>query len=181
MGCNARGACAKAPIGPRYGQVSEPGTYRERLRLPWWWWAIAVFLVASAVVAVGAFLGPWWGLGAAVMALAAAGLALAPWELTEISADAQLLKAGGAVIDWRFVDEAIALDPDQARRRLGAEMNPADWLLVRPYLSQAVEVRLRDPADPHPAWILSTRDPERLARVVNQRALSARDQASTPD
>lgn len=141
--------------------------YREQLTVPWWWWLIALGLAGSAVVAVGAFLGPRWALVSALVSVAAVMAALLPWHLTTILVQPDQLKAGGAHISWEYIERAEPLSPAQTRTRLGPQADVRDWLLVRPYLDAAVEVTLSDPADPHPAWLIHTRQPERLAQVIN--------------
>ena len=42
------------------------------------------------------------------------------------------------------------------------------YLLTRPYVKQLVRIEVNDPADPHPAWLVSTRHPRRLAAVAEQ-------------
>ena len=37
-----------------------------------------------------------------------------------------------------------------------------------PYLKRAVQVEITDPADPAPYWLISTRHPDELARVLTE-------------
>ena len=55
---------------------------------------------------------------------------------------------------------------DETRRIAGVEADARAYLLIRPYLKRAVKVEITDPADPAPYWLIGTRHPEELARVL---------------
>jgi hypothetical protein len=44
--------------------------------------------------------------------------------------------------------------------------------VLRPYIKTAVEITLDDPDDPVPYWLVSTRDPHRLATAMQDAASS---------
>ena len=48
----------------------------------------------------------------------------------------------------------------------GLEADARAYLLLRPYLKRAVRINVRDDRDPAPYWLVSTRDPDRLAAAV---------------
>ena len=48
----------------------------------------------------------------------------------------------------------------------GRDADARAYLLIRPYLQAPVRVDVRDPADPTPYWLVSTRHPEQLAAAV---------------
>ena len=143
-----------------------PGTYRERLTVPLRWWVQGVMLVVSLWLAVVvAVPGP--------VAWAVAGLALGLLVLCLVSygaaqvrvADGEL-RAGRARISVAHLGAVHALDAEAARRIAGPEADARAYLLLRPYLSRAVQVHLTDPADPTPYWLISTRHPDRLAAAL---------------
>ena len=55
-----------------------------------------------------------------------------------------------------------------AREALGPGADPRAFLFTRPFLSSVVRVDLRDPADPHPYWLVSTRRPRQLAAALEE-------------
>ena len=73
---------------------------------------------------------------------------------------------GRAHIAAQHLGTATPLDPEQARRLAGVDADARAYLLLRPYLKRAVKVEITDPADPAPYWLVSTRNPEELARAV---------------
>ena len=57
--------------------------FRERLTVPIMWWVLAGLFALSVLLAVGAYLGPVWGIGSALVTLmVAAILRRTPFLLT---------------------------------------------------------------------------------------------------
>lgn len=143
--------------------------YAERLSVPLRWWAhatmllISFFLVLAVVDALpGAAIA---GIVAAVGVLMAG--ALVQFGSARIEVVDGELRAGRAHIPLHLLGEATALDPEAARRLAGVDADARAYFLLRPYLKRAVTVPVLDPADPTPYWLVSTRHPQRLAKVLN--------------
>ncbi|NYI72560.1 hypothetical protein GGQ54_003120 [Naumannella cuiyingiana] len=155
----------------------EPtGPYTERQWAPIWWWLVAAALWATLVIAIGAYL-PWWaGLAGAVLTGVPIALALGGWGARRVTVDDAGVRAGRSLLEWSYADEPIALDRAAARERLGPRAAVRAWLVTRPWLPEAVELPVRDPADPHPYWLIGTRDAGRLASAIR----AARPAAGTP-
>ena len=147
--------------------VTIPATYDERLHVPLRWWVQGVMLVASLwlamIVALPAVLA-WVLTGVALAGLA--GLMLGYGSARIRVADGQLY-AARARIEAKHLGRAEALDPGETVRVRGVDADARAWLLLRPYLKRAVKVRIADPDDPAPYWLLSTRHPTELAGVLN--------------
>lgn len=151
-------------------------THDERLRVPGWWWALGWFLALSFVIAVGAFLGPRWGLAALVIFFAAVSALLWGWGRATIRVDDQALVVDGARLEGRWIATAEAKDAAETRAWLRSRESADDWLMVRPWLSHSVRVEVDDPADPHAGWLVGTRRPEALAAAVNALAATRQEQ-----
>jgi hypothetical protein len=140
--------------------------YDERLHVPLRWWVQGTMLVASLWLAVVVALPPV----AAWTVTAVAGLvmvaALVGYGAPKVTVSGELFRAGRASIDRRHVGEVTPLDPEATRRVAGVEADARAYLLLRPYLKRAVRVRIDDPADPTPYWLVSTRRPDRLAQAL---------------
>lgn len=139
--------------------------YRERLSVPLAWWLLALALAGSFAVAVGYYLGWVWGSGAG---LAAVGIAVGIFTSagTTVVVEPTQLVVGRAEIDHRYIGVCRALDAGETRRRAGTEADARAHLVLRPYVTTAVEITLADAADPVPYWLVSTRHPEQLAAAV---------------
>lgn len=140
--------------------------WRESLRPAWWWWLVCVPLWFTVYVAVWAYLGGWWALGITVAIALFTGSWIVQLGL-HTAADSSGFRAGRNRIDWRWVSHASPMDAAQTQAHLHSPGNHRDFLLTRSYVGPSVVLWLDDPADPHPAWVVSTRRPEQLARVVN--------------
>lgn len=139
-------------------------TYRERLGPSLW-------LVGSAAV-----LAPMAGL---VLVPLDSTIALAAGLLIGVTAVVALvalspvitlvdgqLRAGRARIDVRFLGHPTALLGEEARRARGPELDPRAWHLIRGGIDGVLVVPIEDPHDPAPAWIISSRTPDRLAAAI---------------
>jgi hypothetical protein len=145
--------------------------FRERLTVPIIWWVLAGLFALSVLLAVGAYLGPVWGIGTSVATLLVAATIFGYASLV-ISVSGKETRVGRATIEHAYVAGCRALDADQTRRRAGVEADARAHLVLRPYIKTAVEITLDDPDDPVPYWLVSTRHPQRLAAALQDAASS---------
>ena len=143
-------------------------TYSERLHTPWWWWLVGLFFGGSIAVAVLAYVPLEIGIAACALALLAVVALLVAYGRTKLVVDEDGLLAGRHRVEPEYLGPATAYEGDAAREALGPGADPRAFLFTRPVLSSVVRVDLRDPADPHPYWLVSTRHPERLADALRQ-------------
>jgi hypothetical protein len=153
--------------------MSQPSTtahasHEERLTVPWWGWLLTL-------AAVAAFTAPF-GLGAAgplqwATFVAPPAIAVGLWWLGRI----RVAVVGGELIvddarlPVRFIADAVPLDAAGRSELLGPSADPLAFVVQRPWIPGAVQVVLDDPADPTPYWLVSTRHPDRLARLLAPR------------
>jgi hypothetical protein len=145
--------------------------FRERLTVPIIWWVLAGLFALSVLLALGAYLGPVWGIGTSVATLLVAATIFGYASLV-ISVSGKETRVGRASIEHAYVAGCRALDADQTRRRAGVEADARAHLVLRPYVKTAVEITLDDPDDPVPYWLVSTRHPQRLAAALQDAASS---------
>jgi hypothetical protein len=145
--------------------------FRERLTVPIIWWVLAGLFSLSVLVAVGAYLGPAWGLGTSIATLLVAAAIFGSAAIL-ISVDEQEIRVGRASIEHAYIATCRALDAEQTRRRTGVEADARAHLVLRPYIKTTVEITLDDPEDPVPYWLVSTRQPQRLAAALQDAASS---------
>jgi Protein of unknown function (DUF3093) len=145
--------------------------FRERLTVPIIWWALAGLFSLSVLVAVGAYLGPAWGLGTSVATLLVAAAIFGSAAIV-ISVEEQEVRVGRASIEHAYIATCRALNAEETRRRTGVEADARAHLVLRPYIKTTVEITLDDPEDPVPYWLVSTRQPQRLAAALQDAASS---------
>ena len=172
--------------------------YHERLRVPvsWWLLGLVVMVILSAELAAG--------FGKLVVAviyavlLAAVAAMLLSWSRPRVEVAGGELIAGRARLPLAVVGEVTALDRAQTRAIIGPRADPAAFILIRPYLREAVYVEVTDPAagavrrrrlrwrrwrprlevtEPTagtPYWLVATRHPAELAAAINSARPAAR-------
>lgn len=85
------------------------------------------------------------------------------------------LRAGPARIPLAMLRDPQPLDAEQTRAELGPGLDARAYLCQRGWVRTAVRVRVDDPEDPTPYWLVSTRRPVELARALSSTdALAAR-------
>jgi hypothetical protein len=150
-------------------QQATGADYVERLRTPWWWYpvALAVATVLAAEFHVsGVRLTDWIPFGTLLPMSV-----LIVWWLGRSRVEIRdgELRVRGAHLPLRYVSGAVALDAPTLRRVVGREGDPAAFVSIRPWIGPGVQFWLDDPDDPTPYWVVSTRHPDTLARLVRAR------------
>ena len=134
-------------------------TYRERLLPSIWVFIVVLALVAMLAVAVGAaYLAIYgWLTFIGLGALCIAGLIFGSPVITVSD---QALGAGRAQIAREFLGAIEVLDAGQMR---AAQHVAERFMVLRPWHARGgVLIALTDAADPHPGWLLTTKNPAGL-------------------
>lgn len=140
--------------------------HRERLHAPLSWWAGAAAFAITWSWLFLVLLGPSAALIAGAIVFATVGLLLVRYGSVSLAADADGLSAGRSHLASAFLGEVEPLDPEQYRHRLGAGADVRAHLVTRPFLNRGVLVRVDDPDDPTPYWLVSSRRPDKLAAAL---------------
>lgn len=143
--------------------------FDEARAAPLLWWAAGLALSVLLAAAVHS------GFGGAravvpyvvVPALVLGGLAMASRGRVQVVGD--VLHVPGARIPLEFVGGITPLDRTAVRQVMGPLAEPRAYVSTRPWLPGAVRVQVEDPEDDTPYWLVGTRDPARLARVLQRR------------
>ena len=138
--------------------------YRERLTPSWWVWLVAVGFAGSC----GIVLTRVDGTAALVVTVVVLVAAVAGLVRTTplVAVDPEVFVAGPARLPVGFVAGVEALDPDAMRAARSVELDARAWLLLRGWVAGGVRVRLDDPADDTPYWLVSSRRPQALAAAL---------------
>lgn len=140
--------------------------YSETLRAPVSWWLGAA---AFAVVV-------WWvfvlatpmafAVTAGAATFAAIGGALWSYGNLEVGVRDGTVYAGRARIEPENCGGVAALDPERTALTQGRDADARAHLVLRPYITTAVRLDIGDTRDPVPYWLISSRDPQRLAAAI---------------
>lgn len=149
------------------GAAETRREYDERLRVPLWWWpgTLAILLLLAAVVHSGADgLRSWLPY---LVAVALTAVLLLRASRGRVRVADGVLHVPGARVPVALVDRAVPLDPVSLRRLSGPQRHPWAFLARKGFVPTAVLVELDDPADDTPYWVVSTRHPDTLAKVLS--------------
>ncbi len=142
--------------------------YRERLGAPTSWW----LATAGCVLLFGTTL--WAGLSpvAAVAVYAGLGAAsaagLLAWGSATVEVSESDLRAGQQRLPLAQAGLVATLTKEQARELRGPRADPAAYLLIRPYLAEAVYVEVAGRPANRPYWLIGTRHPADLAAAIER-------------
>ena len=150
------------------GQDGQEQRYRERIFPGWWLWLAVAGFVAMIAIAYGYAFGSGAGwLVAAAGGLLAAGVLLAT-RLT-VHVDDQVLRVGRARLPLRWVGRVVPLNAELSREARSTRLDPRAHLALRTSrCDTSVMVEVTDPDDPHPYWLFSVKDPDKLATVLRK-------------
>jgi len=148
--------------------------YRERLRVPPSWWLIPLAASVSVWLAVQHAYGPRVSVPVTLTVLLLIVGGLLAYGRAVVAVEDDAFVAGPARLPLWAVGAVEPLDPARAHSARGPEADPRAFLLVRGYIRPMVRVRVDDPADPVPYWLVSTRHPDRLAAALDAARGAAR-------
>ena len=116
--------------------------------------------------AYGIALGWAVGVGVAVIGTGAA-LALARFSSPLIVLTSTDLRVGNAALPTRTITGVRALSRTGIVALRGPDADARLFVELRPWAARdAVLIEIADPTDPHPAWLVTTRHPDRLQAVL---------------
>ncbi|GAB3592129.1 hypothetical protein GCM10027446_12200 [Angustibacter peucedani] len=141
-------------------------------------WVVCGLVAASLGLTVLGALGAVVALGVSLVAVAAVVAALLASSARLEVADGEL-RAGRAHIPVALLGRVRVLDAARTKALRGPEADARAYLCTRGWIHEAVLVEVVDPQDPTPYWLLSSREPARLAAAITAAgAGTARDEPS---
>lgn len=144
---------------------TSPGrTYRERLTPPLWLIVSAIIVAPMASLVLlreNSSIALAAGVVVAVIVIA---LMLVSAKTIEVAGGE--LKIGKAHIPVDLLGEPVATTGEEARLARGQKLKAQSFTAIRGGIDGIVVVEVTDPADPTPAWVVSSRTPDRLAAAI---------------
>ena len=152
---------ARGTSGTDYGAP----IYQEKLIWPIWLWAFCIFLTGSLSLAVWAATDPTLTIAISIVQL----LALVVLERSSalvITVTKGWLIVGKASIPRAHIHNFRVLDPQSMKRIRGADGDPAAFISIRFWVTTGISMNQRDPKDPTPYWLISSKRPEELKKAL---------------
>jgi hypothetical protein len=146
--------------------------YRERLRVPWWWWLPGLGLAALLAfeINLGIEAVPMWAAFAVLGLVAAATLTwLGRVDVRVVEGGASgvaELWVGDAHLPVSVIARSAEVPKTAKSAALGRQLDPAAFVVHRPWIGPMVLVVLDDADDPTPYWLISSRRPELLLAAL---------------
>ena len=78
--------------------------------------------------------------------------------------------AGRAQLPLEFIGETQAFRGEEATLERGRRLDARAWLVIRGWISPVVKVRITDPSDPVPYWLVSSRRPDQIVDALSKAA-----------
>lgn len=152
--------------------------YRERQWVPWYWWAAGAGLTVLLAGQFALNRNMWWFWVPLVVVGALVAWLMVWLSSTIVSVEqdpdgTKWLSAGGANLPASVVDRAMVVPSSARQNALGRQLDPAAFLVSRPWVPEHVLIVLDDPEDPTPYWLVSAKDPEAVLEAFAPEAVRA--------
>ena len=139
--------------------------YKEVLRPPIWVLAFIYFLLLSLVIAIWAAFG---GLATiysfTIATMAIIYLALKMRSTISISSDE--LRIDGAHIEIKYLGAVTVLDAAMMKALRTRDADPAAYLAIKFWTPIGVKIKVNDPRDPTPYWLITSKRGEEIAALL---------------
>jgi hypothetical protein len=145
-----------------------PSEFQERLWVPWWWWPFAGVIIAMFVAEVIPGLPGSWQVWSGVIITAIVVSWLITVGIAPVGVDSQGLRAGAARLPYSAVGAVRMVEPATRKALLGPAGDDKAYLLTRDWIRGSVYVEVVGDDDPVPYWLVSTRNPARLAAALRR-------------
>jgi hypothetical protein len=141
--------------------------YHERLSAPvsWWITGMVTMFTFGSIVWFGFPL--WVAVVTYVFCFAVTAAFLLNWGRAAIDVNGTDLVAGGSSLPLAETGEIRPLNEAQTTALRGPHADPRAYLLIRPYLRQAVYVEVSGGGQV-PYWLLATKHPGELAAAIER-------------
>ncbi|MEY3515591.1 MAG: hypothetical protein RLY38_743 [Actinomycetota bacterium] len=141
--------------------------FREKLTPPLWGWVALTGFSLMLAISVSAVFGNFVAI-IVFLILDVLFIFIAIRFSPVIKVDDQYLYANKAKLPLKIISKATSLDARQTTKIRGVDADPKCFSATSPLINTAIRIDFEDVADPHTYWLLSTRKPEQLSKVLNQ-------------
>lgn len=89
-----------------------------------------------------------------------------PKMTVQLSGEEKVLRCSGAHLSQAYMGETRLVDEAGIKEALRAENEGRYWICYSSAVHRALHITLDDEADPHEAWLICSRSPERLRAAL---------------
>jgi hypothetical protein len=143
-----------------------PARYAERVLPSLSFFAALLFLPLSTILILIPFSAVVALSSGAISYVCAAGLT---WLLSpQVTINQDFLTVGKASIPIKYLGAASVVEKSEAFVERGRNLKPLAYTRFQIGVNQLAKVELKDPSDPTPYWLFSTRNPELVASYLKK-------------
>ncbi|KAB1503742.1 DUF3093 domain-containing protein [Corynebacterium sp. 320] len=147
--------------------------YSERQPVPFTWWLGATGVVALISYQAQMQREIWAAIACAVVFGALALWLLLKFSRTTISvireSDGEIwLHAGDAQLPASVVSRSLVIPPTAKQAAMGRQLDPAAFVVHKPWIPTMAMFVLDDADDPTPYWLISTKEPQALVDALGR-------------
>jgi len=142
--------------------------FREKLTPPIWGWVALTGFCLMLAVSVSAVFGDLTAVIVFVILVLLFiffGFKYSP----VIKVDNEFLYANKAKLPLHIIKKATPLSVSETTKIRGVNADPKCFSATSPLINTSIRIDFEDKDDPHTYWLLSTRKPEELSRVLSQK------------
>ena len=141
--------------------------YSESVKPPIWLLAFIFFLFASFALAIWAVFGDQVG-GITLLALTLLLLFIRAKVIMKIQISEGELRIGAAHIDLKYLGEVEVLSVDEMRLKRGRDTDIRAFMAIRFWQPRGILVKINDPRDSTPYWLVSSKNSETFAKALRK-------------
>jgi hypothetical protein len=142
--------------------------FREKLTPPIWGWVALTGFCLMLAVSVSAVFGDLLAL--IVFVILVLFFILLSFKFSPvIKVDNEFLYSNKAKLPLHIIKKATPLSVSETTKIRGINADPKCFSATSPLINTSIRIDFEDKDDPHTYWLLSTRKPEELSRVLSQK------------
>ena len=139
--------------------------FKEVLSPPIWVLAFIYFLLLSLVIAIWAAFGSLLTIYTFIIATVAL-IYIAFKMRSVISITTEELRINNAHIDVKYLGKVTVLDAAAMRLLRTRDADPAAYLVIKFWTPTGIKIELKDPRDPTPYWLITSKRGEEIAALL---------------
>lgn len=139
--------------------------FKEVLRPPIWVLAFIYFLLLSLVIAIWAAFGSLLTIYAFVIATITV-IYLAFKMRSTISINQDEFRFDNAHIEVKYLGNITVLEAPEMKLLRTRDADPAAFLAIKFWTPTGVKIELKDPRDPTPYWLITSKRGEEIAALL---------------
>ena len=142
--------------------------FREKLTPPIWGWVALTGFCLMLAVSVSAVFGDL--AAAIVFVILVVMFIFVGYRFSPVvKVDSEFIYANKAKLPLSIITKATPLSITETTKIRGINADPKCFSATTPLINTSIRIDFEDKDDPHTYWLLSTRKPEELSRVLAQK------------